>query len=502
MIQELVLQQRIELPQSLLFTRNYVNGRFVETESVFDNISPITGEKIATVYEADQALVNEAVAAAHKALPIWSALSVEQRADYLYRVADIIEARFDEFIAAEIADTGRSIQQARTLDVYRGMHNLRTFADIAKHSYTQTDAYETTLADGSKLLNYTKRRPVGVVVSISPWNLPLLSMTWKAAPALMCGNVLLCKPSEETPSSATLLAEAFAEAGVPDGVFNVLHGFGQNSTGEFLTQHPDIDCVTFTGESNTGSVIMRAVSPGVKPVSFELGGKNAGIVFEDADFDEAIQGILRSSFTNSGQVCLCTERVYVQRSIYDRFVQALKEATEKIKIGWPDEDDVFMGPLISKGHREKVLSYFDLALQEGATVVTGGAIPTFNDQRDQGAFLLPTIWTGLADDARCMKEEIFGPVCHIAPFDTEEEVIQRANDTNYGLASAVWTTDLKRAHRVAPQINAGIVWLNHWFARDIRTPFGGNKLSGIGREGGQHSLDFYSELTNICLRLD
>ena len=493
---------RLTLPHSLVITKNYSNGNFVTTDKRYANISPVDGAKLSDVCEADKALVDATVLAAKEALNgPWGRTTVEERADYLFKVAALMEKRYDEFIAAEVLDTGRPVHQAKALDVYRGMHNLRTFAELFKHQFTTTECYESHLSDGSQLLNITKRSPLGVVVSISPWNLPLLSATWKAAPILMAGNTIICKPSEESPSSATLLAECFDEAGVPPGVFNVLHGFGKDSTGAFLTENPAIDAITFTGESNTGSTIMKTAAAGVKPLSFELGGKNAAIVFEDADFDAAVDGIIRSSFTNSGQVCLCSERVFVQRSIFNKFVQAITEKTEQLKIGWPEDDQIYMGPLVSKGHREKVLSYMKLAVEEGATVHTGGTVPEFGDLRDQGAYIRPTIWTGLSDDARCMQEEVFGPVTHIAPFDSEEEVIARANNTNYGLAGVIWTSNLSRAHRVAPQINAGIVWVNHWFARDLRTPFGGNKLSGIGREGGRHSLEFYSNLNNISIRV-
>ncbi|MGE4125847.1 MAG: 2-hydroxymuconic semialdehyde dehydrogenase [Pusillimonas sp.] len=491
---------KFELPASLRQTRNYVNGRFVETGQTFQNICPVDGHVLSDVHEADAALVNEAVLGARRALEgEWGQTHVEDRARYLHKVADLIERRFDDFLAAEVADTGRPMNQARKLDVYRGIHNFRTFADLGKQAHG--DFFETRLADGTQLINYTTRKPLGVVASISPWNLPILSLTWKAAPILICGNTLICKPSEETPSSATLIAEVFHEAGVPDGVFNVVHGFGPGSAGEALTTHAGVDAVTFTGESRTGSAIMKAVADGVKEVSFELGGKNAAVVFADADFDAAVDGIIRSSFTNAGQVCLCSERVYVERPIFDRFVQALKARTEALKIGWPDDEDVFMGSLISRGHRDKVVSYFDLAVQEGANVVTGGKIPVFNDERDNGAYVLPTIWTGLPDTARCMREEVFGPVCHIAPFDTEEEVVRRVNDSDYGLAAALWTSNLSRTHRLSPRFHVGIVWVNTWFSRDLRTPFGGSKLSGIGREGGRYSLDFYSETTNISIKV-
>lgn len=494
------MAHRFALPATLSSLRNYVDGEFVATGKLFNNVSPLHGQVLAQVHEADAALVDRAVRAARKAVEgPWGRATVEERAKALHRVADIIERRFDEFLAAEVADTGRPIEQARKLDVYRGIANFRTFADLGKVAHG--DFFETTLADGTKLINYTQRKPLGVVASISPWNLPILSLTWKAAPALICGNAIVCKPSEETPSSATLIAEAFHEAGVPPGVFNVVHGFGPGSAGEALARHPGIDAITFTGESRTGATIMKAVADGVKDISFELGGKNAAIVFADADFDAAVDGVVRSSFSNAGQVCLCSERVYVERPIFERFVAALKAKTEALKVGWPDEPDVFMGSLISHEHREKVLSYYRLAVEEGATVVTGGGVPVFGDERDDGAFVQPTIWTGLPDTARCVTEEVFGPVCHVAPFDSEDEVIRRVNDSAYGLASAVWTTNLSRTHRVAPQLHVGIVWVNTWFSRDLRTPFGGTKLSGIGREGGRHSLDFYSETSNICIKV-
>jgi aminomuconate-semialdehyde/2-hydroxymuconate-6-semialdehyde dehydrogenase len=486
------------LPAALSSLRNYVDGEFVCTDRRFDNVSPLTGKVLAQVHEADAALVDRAVQAARKALSgPWGRMTVDERAKMLHRVADIMERRFDEFVAAEVADTGRPVEQAKVLDVYRGIANLRTFADLGKVSHG--DCFETHLVNGQNLVNYTVRKPIGVVASICPWNLPLLSMTWKAGPALICGNTMVVKPSEETPSSATLLAEAFHEAGVPPGVFNLVHGFGPGSAGEAMTKHPGVDAVTFTGESRTGTTIMKAVADSMKEISFELGGKNAAVVFADADFEAAVEGVVRSSFSNSGQVCLCSERVFVERPIFEKFVAAMKAKTEALTIGWPDEPGVFMGSLISHAHRDKVLSYFELAVEEGAQVVTGGGVPTFGDERDSGAFVQPTIWTGLADNTRCMREEVFGPVCHIAPFDSEDEVIGRVNDTPYGLAGCVWTSKLSRAHRVAPRFHAGIVWINSWFSRDLRTPFGGSKMSGIGREGGRYSLDFYSETTNICV---
>jgi aminomuconate-semialdehyde/2-hydroxymuconate-6-semialdehyde dehydrogenase len=466
----------------------------------FADLNPADGVVIAQVAEADQGLVDDAVRAARKALHgEWGRLGVRERAMRLHKIADAIEARFDCFVAAEVADTGKPVALASRLDVPRAAANFRVFADVIKMA--GVESFQTETPDGKNALNYAVRKPLGVVGIITPWNLPLLLLTWKVAPALACGNCVVVKPSEETPATASLLAEVMKEAGIPDGVYNVVHGFGPNSAGEFLTQHPDVNAVTFTGESQTGAAIMKTVAASVKPVSFELGGKNAAIVFADCDFDEAVSGIGEAAFLNTGQVCLCAERVYVERAIFDRFVEALKVKAESLRLGSPLEKSTDLGPLISKQHREKVLAYYKLARDEGATVVTGGAVPEFGNELDRGFYVQPTIYTGLKEPARCVKEEIFGPVCHVAPFDTEEEAVSMANDTKYGLAASIWTTNLKRGHRVAQQMNAGITWVNCWFLRDLRTPFGGMGLSGIGREGGMHSLNFYSELNNICIRL-
>ncbi|MEQ8965380.1 MAG: 2-hydroxymuconic semialdehyde dehydrogenase, partial [Azospirillaceae bacterium] len=441
-----------------------------------------------------------AVAAARAALDgAWGRMPVAERTALLSRVADRITARFDDFLAAEVADTGKPESLARAIDIPRGAANFRIFADMVRAS--GTDCFEMDTPDGAGALNYAVRRPLGVVAVIAPWNLPLLLLTWKVAPALAVGNTVVAKPSEETPATATLLAEAMAEAGVPDGVFNLVHGFGPGSAGEALTRHGGVDAITFTGESATGTAIMKAAAEGVKPISFELGGKNAAIVFADADFDAAVEGTTRSVFANCGQVCLCSERVYVERPIFERFVAALKERAEALVPGFPEDPATTLGPLISRQHRDKVLGYYRLAVEEGATVVTGGDEPVFGDARDGGAHVRPTIWTGLPESARTVREEIFGPCCHIAPFDTEEQAVAMANDTRYGLAAALWTTNLSRGHRVARRMKAGIVWVNCWFLRDLRTPFGGVGLSGIGREGGRHSLDFYAEPSNICVKL-
>jgi aminomuconate-semialdehyde/2-hydroxymuconate-6-semialdehyde dehydrogenase len=480
--------------------RNFVNGRFVDGLREFPDVDPADGTVVATVSEADRDLVDAAVSAARRALKgEWSRYGVRERAAILYKIADAIESRFQEFVQAEVADTGKPVSLASGLDVPRAAANFRTFADIIKTA--ETEACQTETADGVRALNYAVRKPIGVVGVVTPWNLPLLLLTWKVAPALACGNAVVVKPSEETPATATLLAEVMQSVGVPNGVFNLVHGFGPDSAGEFLVSHPDVNAVTFTGESQTGAAIMKACAPGVKPVSFELGGKNAAIVFADCDFDKTVTGIGDAVFLNTGQVCLCAERVYVERPIFEKFVDALKKRTEALNPGWPNDPATTLGPLISAQHRQKVLSYYALAREEGATVITGGGVPHFGDARDNGFYVQPTIFTGLPETARCVKEEIFGPVCHITPFDTEEQAIAMANDTKYGLAASIWTSNLSRAHRVAPQMNTGITWVNCWFLRDLRTPFGGVGLSGVGREGGRHSLDFYSELNNVCIRI-
>jgi aminomuconate-semialdehyde/2-hydroxymuconate-6-semialdehyde dehydrogenase len=479
---------------------NYIDGQFVRGQQEFADVNPADGSLIAQVTEADRGLVDDAVQAARKALRgEWGRLAIRERAALLYKVADAIEARFDCFVAAEVADTGKPVALASKLDVPRAAANFRAFADLIKTA--GLESFQTDTPDGKSALNYAVRKPLGVVGIITPWNLPLLLLTWKVAPALACGNAVVVKPSEETPATATLLAEVMKEVGIPDGVYNVVHGFGPNSAGEFLTKHPDVNAVTFTGESQTGAAIMKTVAASVKPVSFELGGKNAAIVFADCDFEETVSGVAEAVFLNTGQVCLCAERVYVERAIFDRFVQSLKLKAESLRVGSPLEKSTELGPLISSQHREKVLSYYQLARQEGASLITGGGTPQFGNALDQGFYVQPTIYTGLPESARCVKEEIFGPVCHVAPFDTEEEAVSMANDTKYGLAASIWTTNLKRGHRVAQQMNVGITWVNCWFLRDLRTPFGGVGLSGIGREGGMHSLNFYSELNNVCIRL-
>ncbi|MGB0904380.1 MAG: 2-hydroxymuconic semialdehyde dehydrogenase [Mangrovicoccus sp.] len=487
---------------SLREAMHFIDGAFTSGTSgkVFDDISPVTGQKIGIVHEGLQPEIDAAVAAARAALSgPWGTMPMAERADLLHGVADEINRRFDDFLEAEILDTGKPKSLASHIDIPRGAANFKIFADLVKNVPTESFVLDTP--DGKGALNYGSRKPKGVIAVISPWNLPLLLMTWKVGPALACGNTVVVKPSEETPLTTTLLGEVMNTVGVPKGVYNVVHGFGPDSAGAYLTAHPDVDAITFTGETHTGEIIMQSGAKGLRQVSMECGGKNAGIVFADCDLDKAIEGTMRSVFANCGQVCLGTERVYVERPIFDEFVARLKEGAEKLKLGPSEDPATNLGPLISKEHQDKVLSYYKLAVEEGATVVTGGGVPDMPADMKDGAWVEPTIFTGLPENARTIKEEIFGPVCHIAPFDSEEEVIALANDTKYGLATAIWTEDLTRAHRVAPQIEVGLAWVNSWFLRDLRTAFGGAKHSGIGREGGVHGLEFYTELTNVCVKL-
>ncbi|USJ28512.1 2-hydroxymuconic semialdehyde dehydrogenase [Ensifer adhaerens] len=489
------------LQSALKTTQNFIAGEFCSgsSQKFFDNLSPVDGSLVSRVAEASEADVDRAVRAAHKALTgTWNTISLGERCDLIRDVANEIGRRFEDFLAAEMADTGKPHSLASVIDIPRGAANFRIFSDIVR--YASEHVYHQETADGLGALNYTVRKPKGVIGVISPWNLPLLLMTWKVAPALACGNTVVAKPSEETPSTTALLGEVMNTVGIPAGVFNVVHGFGPGSAGEFLTKHPLVNAITFTGETRTGEAIMKVAATGVRDISSELGGKNASLVFADCDLDKAVAGTVRSAFTNTGQVCLCTERVYVERPIFDEFVGRLKAATEKLRFGPPGEKDTDLGPLISRKHRDKVLSYYRAAVEDGATVVTGGGVPELGDTFGEGAWIQPTIWTGLREDSRVVREEIFGPCCHIQPFDTEEDAVRMANDTQYGLAAVIWTENLGRAHRLAPKMETGIVWVNTWNLRDLRTPFGGAKQSGIGREGGLHSIEFYTETTNICIK--
>ncbi|EPR30182.1 MULTISPECIES: 2-hydroxymuconic semialdehyde dehydrogenase [Geobacillus] len=475
--------------------QHFINGRFLPSQSgkMFQNINPATGEVIGTVCEGGKEEIDLAVAAAKRALSgPWKRMTTGERIAVLRRIGDLILERKEELARLESLDTGKPYSLSLTLDIPRAAYNFHFFADYLRS--VGTEAYQTD----EVAINYSIRRPVGVVGLINPWNLPLLLLTWKLAPCLAAGNTAVIKPAEWTPLTATVLAEICKEAGVPDGVVNVVHGFGPDSAGAALTEHPDVDAITFTGETTTGKVIMAAAAKSLKKLSYELGGKNPNIIFADADLDEAIETTLKSSFMNQGEVCLCGSRIYVERPLYEQFLQKFVAKTKELVVGDPFDPRTNVGALISEEHYERVMSYIELAKEEGGRILTGGKRP---DGLDQGYYLEPTIIVGVNRNCRIVREEVFGPVVTVMPFDEEEEVIAQANDTHYGLSATIWTNDLRRAHRVAARIEAGIVWVNTWFLRDLRTPFGGMKQSGIGREGGMHSFEFYTELTNICIKL-
>jgi aminomuconate-semialdehyde/2-hydroxymuconate-6-semialdehyde dehydrogenase len=473
---------------------HFIDGRFVESADgrTFDNINPATAEVIAQVAEGGREEINHAVAAARRAFASWRKTTSAERAAILHRIADLIEARVDELARLETLDTGKPLSLSRSLDIPRAAANFRFFADFVKG--LGTECFEM---DGVAL-NYALRRPVGVAGLISPWNLPLLLLTWKVAPCLAAGNTCVIKPAELTPTTATKLAEIAKEAGLPDGVLNVVHGFGPDAAGSFLTEHPDVNLISLTGETTTGKAVMRAAAGTLKRLSFELGGKNPNIIFADADLEDALTVTLRSSFSNQGEVCLCGSRIYVERPLYDEFVAKFADRAAQLRVGDPFDPATDVGALISQEHLERVEGFIERAVTEGGRVLLGGRRPA---HMQRGYFLEPTIIVDVNHSCEIVRQEVFGPVVTIQPFDTEEEVVAIANDTHYGLSATIWTSNLKRAHRVAGELEAGIIWINTWFLRDLRTPFGGMKESGIGREGGVHSFEFYSELKNVCVKL-
>ncbi|GGA59190.1 2-hydroxymuconic semialdehyde dehydrogenase [Nitratireductor aestuarii] len=478
----------------------FINGEERLEDNVFEKFNPATGEVAALVVESSQSLVDEAVMAARAALKgPWGKATLEHRVDALRRLAVLMQSRFSEIVAEEILDTGKPIAAVATNEINRAIANLNSFADIALSE--RIEPFRTEMANGASAINETVRTPVGVIGIVAPWNLPLLLLTFKVAPALACGNTIVVKPSEQTPRTAVLLAKLALEAGIPAGVINVVHGHGANAAGSFLTAHPGIDAISFTGETKTGEAIMRSASVGPRAVSMELGGKNPALIFSDCDFDAAVTGTVRSMFDNAGQVCLTTERLYVQRPIFDRFVEALAEKALALKPGDPMDPSTTMGPSISAEQQAKVLGFYERTARGGATVITGGGRFEMPAPFTNGYWVQPTIWTGLGDDAEICRNEVFGPCAHVAVFDDEDEVIERANNSEYGLAATIWTKDSDKASRVARQLENGTVWINCWRVRDERAAFGGFKKSGVGREGGSWSLNFYSHPKTIC-RLD
>ncbi len=478
------------------YIKNYIGGALVPADSgeYLDNISPFNGEVYSHIPDSDITDVQKAVEAAERAFPEWSSCGIEKRFRILNRLADIIEQNLDTFAHAESMDSGKPITMSKSVDIPRAHANIRFFATASMHYAAESHHMEKSA------INYTMRQPIGVVGCISPWNLPLYLFTWKIAPALASGNCVIAKPSEITPMTAFLLAQACEEAGLPAGVLNIVHGLGTKA-GQAIVEHIKIKAISFTGGTSTGRSIARIAAPMFKKLSLELGGKNPNIIFADCDFDKMIFDTLRSSFSNNGQICLCGSRIYVQRPIYEKFKEEFVKRTQFLKVGDPFSPITDLGALVSQQHIEKVMSYIELAKVEGGTVLCGGNIVEVTDEKLKGGYYLrPTIIEGLPPYCRTNMEEIFGPVVTITPFDTEEEALQYANSVDYGLSSTIWTQDITKAHRLAEQIQAGIVWVNCWLVRDLRTPFGGVKHSGVGREGGWEALRFFTEAKNVCVK--
>jgi aminomuconate-semialdehyde/2-hydroxymuconate-6-semialdehyde dehydrogenase len=476
---------------------NYISGEMIAPASgdYLDNYNPATGEVYSLIPDSEERDVECAVGAAREAFPAWSKMSAEARHDCLMRVSNLIERDLDALAKAESVDNGKPLLLAKTVDIPRAVSNFKFYATAAMH--TATEAHETV----GQAINYTLRQPLGVVGCISPWNLPLYLFSWKIAPALAAGCTVVAKPSEITPMTAYLLSKLCIEAELPAGVLNIVHGLGAKA-GSAIVAHKNVKAISFTGGTKTGQDIARIAAPMFKKLSLELGGKNPNIIFADCDYDEMLETTVRSSFSNQGQICLCGSRIFVERPIYERFKIDFVERVKQLKIGDPLDEKTNVGAVVSKQHLEKVLSYIDLAQTESGKILLGGNRVKLEGKCANGYFIEPTIIENLAHDCRTNQEEIFGAVVSVQPFDTEEEVLNYANSTEYGLSATVWTENLSRAHRVAEQIESGIVWINTWLLRDLRTPFGGVKQSGVGREGGFEALKFFTEEKNVCIKIN
>jgi len=472
---------------------NYIGGRFTthSGDQWLDNIEPATGSHICRVPLSDSSDVDAAVTAARSAHPAWGALSHSERADWLDRIADALEARYEEIAALESRDTGKPISLARDVDAQRSVSNFRFFAGMLRE-------HEGEVFEMANATNYVVNKPVGVGALITPWNLPLYLLSWKVAPAIGMGNTVVCKPSELTPMTADLLMRVIDEVGLPAGVVNLVHGDGAGA-GAPLVAHSDVNLVSFTGGTETGEKVAASAAPAFKKLSLELGGKNASIVFADCNMESTVAGVVRAGFLNQGQVCLCGSRVLIEDSIYDEFRDRFVDAVETMRVGDPSDEATDLGALISGQHLEKVQSYVELAKQEGGDLLTGGT-PCMPAGFENGNWMAPTVIGGLNPDSRCSTEEIFGPVVTLHSFSSEEEAVAITNNTRYGLAGSVWTRDLEKGKRVSEAIDTGMVWVNTWLHRDLRVPFGGVKDSGVGREGGKWSLDFFSEAMNVCVK--
>lgn len=477
----------------MITLQNFIGGKMCPPQQgrYLDNYEPARGQIYGKIPDSDGGDVEAALDAAQKAAPTWGQLPTRERSRYLMKIAHRIEDRMEELAQAESRDNGKPVKLARAVDIPRARDNFAFFATAILH---QEDAFHPM---GEQGFNYTLRQPLGAVACISPWNLPLYLFTWKICPALAAGNAVVAKPSEVTPYTAYLLSEICQETGLPDGVLNIVHGQGAK-VGEALVKHPAIKAISFTGGTRTGARIAALAAPQFKKLSLELGGKNPNLVFADCDLERAIAISARAAFANQGQICLCGSRILVEATIYDRFKEGFLEKVEKLTVGPPNQDEVQIGALVSAQHRDKVLQYIALAREEGGTVLCGGQAVPQPAPYHQGYYVAPTVIEDLPQQCRTNMEEIFGPVVTLQPFSTEEEALEKANATEYGLAATVFTQDLNRAHRVAARLQSGIVWINDWLVRDLRTPFGGMKNSGVGREGGFEALHFFSEAKNVC----
>ena len=476
----------------MILVRNYINGVFVDSKETIEDINPATSEVIATIPRSNSNDVNEAVLAADKARDNWSSLSLDERRKWLEKIANALEARSDEIAKLESLDTGKPIKIARAVDASRSVANFRFFAEFSKDFHEQKFLMEDAT-------NHVIFKPVGIAGLITPWNLPLYLLSWKIAPAIVMGNTVVAKPSELTPLTANLLAEVFDEVGLPAGVVNIVHGFG-HETGQAIVSHPHVNLISFTGGTITGKKVAETAAPMFKKLSLELGGKNATIVLDDVNLDSAIPEIARSGFLNQGQVCLCGSRILVSDKIWDDFLEKFIEHVSNMKVGNPSSDDSDLGALVSLSHRDKVESYIHLAEREGGEILYGGKRPSLESPFDEGSFLEPTIVSNLDYQSRTATEEIFGPVVTLHKFEKDEDAVEMANCTEYGLAGSVWTSDSARGKSLAEKIETGMVWINTWLHRDLRVPFGGVKNSGVGTEGGRWSLSFFSQPVNICVK--
>ncbi len=475
---------------------NYINGKLIEPRSgkFLDNYSPPEGKVYSLIPDSDNEDVGEAVKAATQAFPSWSTMPIEERTKILLRIAELIDRDIEKLSLAESIDNGKPVKFARAVDIYRASANIKFYATAAMHFATEAHVNE------GDSVNYTTRMPIGVVGCISPWNLPLYLFTWKIAPALSAGCTVVGKPSELTPMTAFLFSQLCIEAGLPDGVLNIIHGLG-NKAGQAIIEHSEVTAISFTGGTVTGRKIAATAAPMFKKLSLELGGKNPNIIFADCDFEQAIKTSLLSSFSNQGEICLCGSRILVESSLFDKFINEFVKRTKALVVGDPMNEQTQLGAMVSEAHLNKVLGYVNLAKEEGGEILTGGNRIQLEGRCANGYFMEPTVIIGLDEKCRTNQEEIFGPVVTIMPFDTEEEAIRLANSTGYGLSGTIWTENLKRAHRVSHHVKSGIIWINCWLHRDLRTPFGGMKQSGVGREGGWEALRFFTEAKNVCVKL-